>query len=80
MEGHGITREELEHRFQFHPNDAENKKQAHEEIHTALLEATDTCVLATGAPSPEQTLGVRKMEEAMMWFDVALTRGDGPRA
>jgi hypothetical protein len=45
-----------------------------------LLEAADKCVEVTGAPSPEQSLAVRKLEEGMFWFNAALARGDGPRA
>jgi hypothetical protein len=80
MEGHTITRGELEHRFQFHPDDSDNKKDAHQGINDACLEAADKCVELTGAPSPEQSLAVRKFEEGMFWFQAALARGDGPRA
>lgn len=80
MEGHTISREELEHRFQFHPADSENKQAAHEGVRAACLEAADKCVELTGAPSPEQSLAVRKFEEGMFWFNAALARGDGPRA
>lgn len=79
MEGHTISRGELEHRFQFHPADSDNKKEAHQKVRDELLEAADACVLISGAPSPEQSLGVRKLEEAMFWFNAALARGDGPR-
>lgn len=80
MEGHTISREELEHRFQFHPADSDNKRAAHQGVRDACLEAADKCVELTGAPSPEQSLAVRKIEEGMMWFNAALARGDGPRA
>lgn len=79
MEGHTITRGELEHRFQFHPADSDNKKLAHETVREVLLEAADQIVEVTGAPSPEQTLAIRKLEEAMFWANAALARGDGPR-
>lgn len=79
MEGHTITRDELEHRFQNHPADSQNQKDAHDNLHLVLLEATDACVLATGAPSPEQSLAVRKIEEGLFWFKAALDRSDGPR-
>lgn len=80
MEGHTISRDELEHRFQSHPDDADNMKAAHAALSSTLLEATDTCVELTGAPSPEQSLAVRKIEEGLFWFRAALDRGDGPRA
>ena len=80
MEGHTITRGELEHRFQSHPADAVNTKEVHAQISAALLEATDTCVGLTGGPTPEQSLAVRKIEEGLFWFKAALDRSDGPRA
>lgn len=80
MEGHSITRAELERRFQSHPDDADNKKEAHNALADACLEAADKGVELTGAPSPEQSLAVRKIEEGLMWFKAALDRGDGPRA
>lgn len=80
MEGHTITRGELEHRFQFHPDDSDNKREAHEEVHSVLLEAADRLVDLTGAPSREQSTMLTKLEEALFWGEASLARGDGPRA
>lgn len=80
MEGHTITRGELEHRFQFHPDDSDNQLEVHKEVHSILLEASDRLVELTGAPSREQSTMITKLEEAQFWADAALTRGDGPRA
>jgi hypothetical protein len=79
MEGHQISREELEHRFQFHPADSMNKKEAHESVRRELLEAADVIVELTGAPSREQSTAITKLEEAMFWANAAIARGDGPR-
>ncbi len=75
-----ISRQDLEHRFQFHPADSDNKKLAHQQVRDACLEAADTIVELTGAPSREQSIAIGKFEEAMMWANAALARGDGPRA
>jgi hypothetical protein len=80
MEGHSISHDDLAHRFQFHPADSNNKKEAHERVRSVLLEAADTIVELTGAASREQSTAVTKLEEAMMWANAAIARGDGPRA
>lgn len=80
MEGHGISRQDLEHRFQFHPADSNNKKVAHETVRELCLDVADQIVELTGAPSREQSTAVTKLEEAMFWANAALARGDGPRA
>jgi hypothetical protein len=78
MEGHTITRGELEHRFQFHPADSNNRKEAHQAVRDALLEAADKIVEVTGGPTPEQSLAIRKLEEGMFWANAAIARSDGP--
>lgn len=75
-----ITTDELKHRFQFHPADSNNKKEAHETVRTVLLEAADKIVELTGAASREQSTAITKLEEAMFWANAAIARGDGPRA
>ena len=74
-----VTREELEHRFQFHPTDSANQTDAHEAMRDVLLEAADKIVTVTGAPSREQSTALTKLEEAMFWANAAIDRGDGPR-
>lgn len=74
MEGHSITRDELVRRFGYHPPVQPGKKEAHEQVRTVCLEAADALVLLTGGPTPEQTLAIRKLEEAMFWANAALAR------
>jgi hypothetical protein len=74
-----LTSDQLKHRFQFHPADAENKKDAHQQVREVLLEAADTLVDLTGAESREQSLAITHLEEAMFWANAAIARGDGPR-
>jgi hypothetical protein len=79
MEGHTISHDELAHRFQFHPADSDNKKEAHQAVRDCLLQAADEIVTLTGAASREQSTAITKLEEAMFWANAALARGDGPR-
>jgi hypothetical protein len=73
-----LTYDQLAHRFQFHPADAENTKEDHEELRGALLDAADKIVEVTGASSREQALAITKLEEALFWANAAIARGDGP--
>lgn len=74
-----LTHDQLAHRFQFHPADAQNTKDAHETVRDVCLEAADKIVEATGPESREQSLAITKLEEAMFWANAAIARGDGPR-
>lgn len=74
-----ITYDELAHRFQFHPADAQNTKDAHETVREVLLSAADKIVELTGPPTREQSTAITKLEEAMFWANAAIARGDGPR-
>lgn len=74
-----VTLDELKHRFQFHPADSQNKKDAHERVRQVCLTAADEIVDVTGPASREQSLALTKLEEAMFWANAALARGDGPR-
>jgi hypothetical protein len=73
-----LTYDQLAHRFQFHPADAENTKENHEEVRSVLLDAADKIVEVTGASSREQALAITKLEEALFWANAAIARGDGP--
>lgn len=75
-----LTHDQLAHRFQFHPADAQNTKDAHEAVRDGCLELADKIVELTGAMSREQSLAVTKLEEVMFWANAAIARGDGPRA
>jgi hypothetical protein len=74
-----LTYDQLAHRFQFHPADSENTKEAHEKVRDVCLDAADKIVEATGAMSREQSLAITKLEEAMFWANAAIARSDGPR-
>ena len=74
MESMHITRNQLEHRFAFHPADTEQKVKAHETVREVLLEAADDIVQLTGAPTREQSLAITKLEEAMYWANAAIAR------
>jgi hypothetical protein len=75
-----LSTDQLKHRFQFHPADAQNKKDAHERVRQVCFDAADAIVEITGAMSREQSLAVTKLEEVMFWANAAIARGDGPRA
>lgn len=74
-----LTHEQLKHRFQFHPADSLNRKEAHGRIREVHLQAAEAVVELTGPPSREQSLAVTKLEEAMFWANAAIARSDGPR-
>lgn len=75
-----LTHDQLAHRFQFHPADAQNTQDAHQMVRDVCLDAADNIVQCTGAMSREQSLAITKLEEAMFWANAAIARGDGPRA
>lgn len=77
MEGHRISSDELARRFGYHPPVEPGKKERHEEVRDVLRQAADKIVELTGAPTPEQTLAIRKMEEAMFWANAAIARPPG---
>lgn len=80
MEGHTITLDELSRRFNHHPPPDQMTGEKHAEIRRVLLDAADRCVQLSGASSPEQTLGVRKLEESMMWFNADIARKGADQA
>ena len=75
-----ITNEDLKRRFQFHPADAQNTKDRHQEVRDVCLEAAEAILEVTGPSSREQSLAITKLEEAMFWSNAAIARGDGPQA
>jgi hypothetical protein len=74
-----ITEDELAHRFQFHPADSDNRREAHETVRQTLREAASAIVQVTGPATREQSLAVTHLEEAMFWANAAIARSDGPR-
>lgn len=69
-----ITRDQLEHRFGYHPPQNEGTKLAHEQVRDVCLEAADKVVELTGPPTREQSLAITKFEEAMFWANAAIAR------
>lgn len=78
-EPQAIDADELKHRFQFHPADAQNTKDAHEEIREVCLKAAQTIVELV-PPGREASSAVTAMETAMFWANAGIARGDGPRS
>jgi hypothetical protein len=70
--------EDLKHRFQFHPADAQNTQDDHRSIRGACLEAAYKVndIVPEGR---EKSLAITKLEEAMMWANAGIARGDGPK-
>jgi hypothetical protein len=69
---------DLKHRFQFHPADADNTKDAHEDIRASCLHLAG--VINQLCPEGrEKSLAVTNLEQAMMWANAAIARGDGPK-
>ncbi len=71
--------DQLAHRFQFHPADALNTKDKHQQVRDACLQAAETVVEMTGDATREQSLAITHLEEAMFWANAAIARGDGPK-
>lgn len=75
-----LTVEQLEHRFQFHPADADNTKAKHQQVRDTCLQTAKVLVEMTGPPTREQSLAITHLEEAMFWANAAIARGDGPKS
>jgi len=75
-----ITREDLKRRFQFHPADANNTIERHDNVRAVCLDAAEVILEETGPSSREQSLAITKLEEAMFWANAAIARGDGPQS
>lgn len=73
-----ISHDELAHRFQFHPADSDNKKEAHEAVREVCLRAADEIALLV-PEGRELSTSITKLEEAMFWANAGLARGDGPK-
>lgn len=72
-----LSRGELERRFAHHPPPDQERIEQHEQVRAILLDAADRLVQVTGPPTPEQTLMVRKLEEAMFWGNATVARPAG---
>jgi len=69
------VRADLETRFNYH-TPTEEKKRRHETIRTQL-KAAAMIVIENTPRAPEQTLAIRKLEEAMFWANAAIARYPG---
>lgn len=65
-------RESLEFKI---PTAAKSKR--HTEVRKAILKCGASFIQST-IPSPEQTLSIRKLEEAMFWANAAISREPNP--
>ena len=65
-------RDDLEHRFTYHPPD-DQRKMRHETVRGALLETAERLndILP---PGREKSLAITKCEEAMFWANAAIAR------
>lgn len=64
---------EIEHRFKFHPADTQEKRDAHQAIREACMEAA----LRLNEIVPdcrEKSLAITRLEEAMMHANAAIAR------
>ena len=69
-----ITNDELTRRFNYHAPQTQETVKRHERVREACLFAATEVIEMTGSPTPEQTLAVRKLEEAMFWANAAIAR------
>lgn len=68
-----LSQKELEKRFNYHPADTEEKKQAHEQIRNMCLRyATDIKNLIP--EGREQALALTHLEEVMFWANAGIAR------
>lgn len=67
---------DLEHRFKFHPADAEKAKR-HEKVRDECKQLAATVKMMV-PPGREQSTAISKIEEAMMWANAGLARGPQP--
>lgn len=65
---------DLEHRFKYHPPTTDDVAQAHGIVRELCLETARDLVNVTPA-GREQSLMVTHLEEAMMWANAAIARG-----
>lgn len=74
-----MNQSELEHRFQFHPADAQNTKDQHQAVRAACL----NCAQEINDYVPdgrEKSLAIEHLETAMMFGNAGIARADGPRS
>lgn len=66
---------DLEHRFNYHPADTEEKKNLHSSVRAHCLGLSKYLneILPEGR---ELSLAITHLEEVMMWSNAALARGD----
>lgn len=79
MEGHTVSREDLERRFSHHPPPTQEVADTHSRVRKVLLDAADELVGLTGPPSREQSTMLSKLEESMMWANADIARKGADR-
>lgn len=73
-----MEKADLKHRFQFHPADQQNTKDAHEEIRDNSLNLAYS-INDLVPEGREKSLAITKLEEVMFWANAGIARGDGPK-
>lgn len=69
-------RQELVHRFQYHPPMTDQAKRAHEDVREECKRLA--LFLSSSLPAGrEKSLAITKLEEAMMWANAAIARHVG---
>jgi hypothetical protein len=61
-------------RFNYHQPNTQGKIERHQRVRESCLTAASEIVEVTGGPTPEQSLAIRKLEEAMFWANAAIAR------
>lgn len=69
-----LTSDQLKHRFDYHPPTSDDRRERHERVRAACLEAAEVVVEETGPSTREQSLAITKLEEAMFWANAAIAR------
>jgi hypothetical protein len=77
-EARAITPEDLKHRFQFHPADDQNTKDAHEYVRQECVNL-GLSILKTVPAGREQATAITNLEQVMFWANAGIARGDGPK-
>lgn len=66
-------REELEHRFAFHPATTDERRDAHERVRQACLDAA-LAIEDLVLDSREKSLATTNLEQAMFWANAGVAR------
>lgn len=68
--------DDLVNRFEYHPADTEERRDAHTAVRLAALRLAED-VLELVPAGREQSLAITKVEEAMFWANAGIARQGG---